>query len=728
MNPINKVTLTIEPGVTPIINRRLGDTSKSIFVMVNKSTEVVIRVTEGTQTDPVPVPPPVPTPVPVPTPTPVPAPTPTPTPTPEPTPVPPPAPAPLPPTPPSPLNPLKRAWMNLARMVVFDTWLEGSRYERFQRTVVITGVAKIPFHGEDLSRGGVVRALGGTNYDLLADGILVATTPIALGAERGVFTVDTNALAPGWHRFDIVSTDLTETNPAWYMHVGTTPIKDAPVPVATGSYDITHMTTAHYAGFVQHNTAPKAYPLVPRECPEFNTAIPGSQLFRENITPSRKGDIHRVSKDANGIVGTFNSQAYFWHSLTSKIPGLPLLDGPRNVGTMFMPNDMLVARNGGVYFLDSWRVGFCSAAGEIKTLFGYRHKTPPMPGVETELELEGDWSAIPPERRGMWEAWEMTWDKNSLALDPNAAPIGGEQPHSSGPRLFVTDTRHNRILLGTFNGKDRSAPAVVTEFITGLKDPFGIKWKKGVLYISERLSHRVAEYDATTGAFIRTVVSGAPLATVDQNRFVRLLAPLAQVQAEVCVAPEGLAILDDDDWLHFGSRAMEQVKKVDLVTGEVKYVAKPRIDINANFVKLSISDGTFGPRSTVFMSTWSNGGLGMPDAVLPDGTGWGYHGDGTVPRGRGGLWSSLGYTAASAVGKGRMYFGSSEEGLIQISKALPTDPPVDVKKYELGQSQYIAAGHYVLHGWNGYGYHGYKLPFGETPEMDYFLEFNGVKP
>lgn len=710
MNTIKKVVLTIDPGVTPVVKRRLGDTSNSVLITVNKSTDLVVKFAEQPGTTPVPTPTPTPVPIPEPTPDPVP--------TPIPTPVPVPVPA------PSPLNPLQRSVMNLARMVVFDTWHESSRYERFQRLVVITGVAKIPFHGEDFSAGGVVRVLSGTNYDLLADGILIATTSIPPGTQRGVFTVDTNTLSPGWHRFDIVSTDTTETSPAWYMHVGATPIKDASVPVATGSYDITHRTTVHYVGFVQPNTKSRAYPLAPRECPEFNTAIPGSQLFRENIIPARKGNIHRPSKDANGVVGSFNTQAYFWYSLTGKIPGLPLLDGPRNVGNFFMPTAMLVTRQGGVYFADSWRIGRIAPDGTVTTRCGYRHKYPPMVGAGDEIELLGDWSAIPQERRGFHEIWGIAWDKNSLGLDQNANPIGGEQPHISGPRLFVADSQNNRIVLLQFEAQNHNEPKV-TEFITGLKDPWDVVCEKGVLYVSERLSHRINAYDANTGAFIRTVVSGSPLATVNQNRFVRISVPLAQVQAEVCVAPEGLAY--QDDWLYFGSRAMEQVKKVNLVTGEVKYVARPRIDDNANFVKLSISDGTFGPRGTVFMSTWSNGGLGMPDAVLPDGTGWGYHGDGTISRGRGGNWASLGYTTASAVGMGRLFFGSSEEGLVQISKALPTDPLVDVKKYELGQHQYISAGHYVLHGWNGYGYHGYNLPFGETPEMDYFLEWNGVK-
>ena len=75
---------------------------------------------------------------------------------------------------------------------------------------------------------------------------------------------------------------------------------------------------------------------------------------------------------------------------------------------------------------------------------------------------------------------------------------------------------------------------------------------------------------------------------------------------------------------------------------------------------------------------------------------------------------------------GRLYCGSSQEGLVQISKALPTDPAPDYKTFRAGQSAYIARGLNVLHGNHGYGYFGLPLPFGQLPEIDHYLSWNGL--
>jgi hypothetical protein len=59
--------------------------------------------------------------------------------------------------------------------------------------------------------------------------------------------------------------------------------------------------------------------------------------------------------------------------------------------------------------------------------------------------------------------------------------------------------------------------------------------------------------------------------------------------------------------------------------------ARDFCDGNSQFVKIALSDGTFGPRGTLFIWTFSNRDLGMPVVFLPDGTRW------TLKRGRHGV-------------------------------------------------------------------------------------------
>ncbi len=618
--------------------------------------------------------------------------------------------------------------MNLASMIVFDAWHEGSRYERYQRLTVLSGAtATIKFHGENLAGGGALRPLLAGQYRLLVDGVARATATVATGAVRASFTLDLAPLSQGWHAFDVeIAAGSPETCPRWFMYVDKglpLPAAGEPIPVASGSYDVAHRGLRHYFGMLpSQQVQPAAWPLPPRECPVFSDPLPYAQMHRENIVPTREGNILRPNRNARGVVSTFNKQSYFWSDLIRKQPPLPLLDGPRNVGTFQMPTTILVSRQGGAYFADPWRVGRVAPDGTVTTRAGYRHKRPhSYYGGAQELELVGDWSHIPEQRRGFHEIWGLAWDLGSLAVDPNKPPIEGENPHATGPRLFVADSQNNRVVLLTFRPDTHEEP-MVTEFLTGLRDPWDVAWAGGVLYVTERQSHRIAAYDAVTGAFLRTVVSGAALATVDVNRMVRRSADVAVLRAQPCVAPEGL--FHQDGWLYFGSKAQGEVRKVNLETGELKVVCAPTIDGNSQFMKVALSDGTFGPRGTVFTWTWSIGAFGMPMAFLPDGTRWSYHTYENISRGRGGKWETLGYASAGGIGMGRLLTGSSQEGLIQISKALPTDPAPNSTQYIAGQRQYLERGLNLLHGHHGHGHFGLPLPWGESAAIDYYLKWN----
>jgi hypothetical protein len=284
----------------------------------------------------------------------------------------------------------------------------------------------------------------------------------------------------------------------------------------------------------------------------------------------------------------------------------------------------------------------------------------------------------------------------------------------------------------TFTRDSFTAEPVVTEFLTGLGDPWDVVWVDGSIFVSERTSHRIVEYDATTGALIRIVVEGAALATVSENRFVVPLAALSTIRAEDVVAPEGLFY--QDDWLYYGSRAMQEVRRVHLTTGEIQVVCRPIIDTNSLYIKIALSDGTFGPRGTVFTFTFSNARFGFPQAFLPNtgpaGTVWGFHSHlPHLSRGKGGRSNSIGYPTAGGVGLGRLYCGSTEEGLVRLSKSLPEDPTPNEARYNNGVLEWFRRGYRLVYGDSGFGYQGMDLPWGVHDDIDYLLTWNGhVEP
>jgi hypothetical protein len=417
---------------------------------------------------------------------------------------------------------------------------------------------------------------------------------------------------------------------------------------------------------------------------------------------------------------------YFWHHFIGAKPRFPLLDGLRGVGSVSMPTHLQVGRNGKIYFTDSWRLGVVSPYGEVKTLAGYRHKsTPSYWEPEPDVELVGDWSAIPESRRGFHELWGMAWDQRTLGTDPNAAPIGGEQPHVTGPRAFVADTQNNRVCLITFSATSRDAPAKVTEFITGLADPWDVVCENGVLYVSERTAHRISAFDATTGARLRTVLQGQDMSGVNASRFPFKKASTTDIQTQNVVGPEGMTY--QDGWLYYASRVMEQVKRVNVSStskplGTVELVANVTMDTNSQYAKIAISDGTFGPRGTVFVVTWSVLYYGFPQAYLPNGTLWNYQGGYEEP----GLpYATNGYPCAVAVGAGKLVWGGAIEGLVMLSRKLASDPQLDHARYVRGEKEYIGRGYPLLYGHAGWGFYGIPLPWGQSGDMDYFLAAQG---
>lgn len=620
--------------------------------------------------------------------------------------------------------------INKSRMLIFDSFSTGGRYERFQRLQVLSGaVANVSFLSNDIASGGVVLGLLANLYTLLVDGEARATVSVVPGAILATFKLNLAGITDGWHRMSVVG-DPSESPVPWMMFVNKAlaPVTPSETYVVSGTWEMTHYTYDHAIIKLPAVYKPTVMTLAPRVCVPFSSALPRTQLFRENLVPYRDGSIHRLNVNPQGVLTTFNEQNYFFSDLIGKLPAVHLLDGLRGVGTAVMTTHMMVDRHGGVYCCDPWRWFTVSLNGTVRTRFGWVHE-PIVGNWQTpgfRLKLVGDWSAVPVERRGPHEMWGGGFVKSSLALDPDAPPQGGEQPHLNSPRLLATDSQRNRVLCATFTRDDFSADPVVTEFITGMHDPWDLVEVDGIVYVSERKANRISKWDATTGAPLGTFIEGLDLAFLDGARTAQVKpgVTLAMIREQPCVMPEGLFHLDG--WIYFCSKVMQQVRRKSIATGEVQTVCSPAIDGNSRFMKISVGTGTFGPRGTVFVSTWSNAGI-LPQAFLPDGKQWILGMYARLSRGKGGNWDTQGYLSSQAEGMGRFYSASSSEGIVQLSQALPDDPVIDMVKYQRGEFKFTSTRKQLLHGQYGFGFFGLPLPFGEDVDIDYYLEVNGHK-
>lgn len=662
---------------------------------------------------------------------------------------PPPSPSPSPgpsdpPTDPVPAPPspgITARWINPAGAILIEGGFITSRYERNQRVVIWagSGVRRIEVIRYDFTAGGSRAPLQASEYRLKIDGTVRAVATRT--GDSVFFDVDQDGLSEGWHWLDVEGGPNETTIPQpIYRRRGDRAVAQTQMPILTHSYDMlfptfgfheerimsvpaAERTTIHY-GMVPARFEPTVQALAPRECPPFATAVPASDLVCTQVVPCRTSDLHRPTVTADGVMTTSGTQCYHYADFVAATPLFPLLDGPRGRGTVAGATHLQVGRGGKIYGVDPWRFFRIDTDGTIVTLAGWRQRTP-MANYSgpQNLELVGDWSSIPPSRHGFHEAWGMAWDERTLAVNESAPPIpseGNEKPHQTGPVAFISDTQNNRILRIEFSATSRSVPPKVTEFITGLGDPWDCVYSQGVLYVSERTRHRIAAYDATTGAFQKVVISGENLGFVDPQRKPRLNAgvTLDAVRAQPCVAPEGLYLRGRS--LYFGSRLMEQVREVNLDTGAVVRRQDIYCDGNSVYAKIAVSDGTFGPEGTIFVVTWSARKYGYPHAYLPNGDEWGFMGN---PR-LGTMWGDAGYPTAVAVGQGRLVVGNVSEGLNMVSFALPTDRTMP-RQAGAGALEYWRRGYRRSHGFSGWGHYGLPLPWGITPDIDAFLEYCG---
>jgi hypothetical protein len=620
----------------------------------------------------------------------------------------------------------------LFSVYLFDSQHVSSRYERFQRlqiVVDIVGAASLKFRRFNIAGGGALQNFSAGVFTLLVDGQDHSWIPVT-GGQSATFPVNESALAAGWRRVQIRD-PFGEVSPSHFIHVGVLRVDDL-VPACSNVYDWTHGPAKHKWCWVPHDAVPAHFPLKKRTRLPLTEKTPGADLYLEILVPDQW--TRRIST-AGEVRTTFGRQAYFFSDLIKKYPPVHLLDGPRGVGTLAMATHIEVGRAtqtidpasapvGALYVTDPWRLMRVDDDGRIRTLVGWRHRTPPCWWGRSppELELVGNWEGVPV--KGIHECWGAAWDKHSLRVDPNAVPdANGRQRHIRNPVIYLTDPQNGRVLRVEFDGGNHSTPAKVTEFLVGLNDPWDCveNSDERELIVSERGSHRICAYDMDTGEFRRVIVLGEALASVDVNRVVIKYGTLEQRLAAPCVAPEGLARLDQ--WLYFAGIAQGQCRRVHLGTGELQILGSVPLDGNSRFIKIAVSDGTAGPYGAWFATTWSLAQFGYPTAHLLDGTQW-YLVKNTQDSpgtGRGPYFENINYAAAVGVGNGRIVFGSASYGLRQLVKAFPTDPNIDRTKYDKGRWDLD----HLLYAEGGHNVFGLPPPFGQTPELDYYLTVHG---
>lgn len=638
-----------------------------------------------------------------------------------------------PPPPPDPtIGVVVTKTLNIAALIMPESYTKDSMtYERWQIEQIENKGTNYIYNFRVASDSSP-RPFRTTPYRLYIDDVEVQSKTIPAGNNIGSFTVNTSALAHGYHKLEIFGA-ADETSMVTSLFVKEAGAAD-PVKmlVTMGSHDCQHggLTRFHYA-WVPYKHEPTARPFVLATRENFSTALGRASLIAKEIVPVRRSDIYRP-RMTDGVLHTCNSQNYLINPLMNLIPDKALLDGPRGVGTVNGATHLQVGRVGGIYFCEAWRIGHISTDGTIRTIAGLRSRNPAdkhRSPVASDYDLVGNWSAVPASRRGFHEIWGLAFWQRSLMVDEtaDAIPNNGtlEKPHVlPGPVAFVPDSQFNRIVKLQFSHNNHDTPVIITEFITGLSDPWDCVEHNDVLYVSERTKNRISKWNALDGTYLgnfKTGPTGLTLANLASDRRPVALASLATIQAQDCVLPEGLFILDGH--LYMGSQVMQQVRKWNIDTGALVFTLNfPPNFMNGYYIKPTVSDGTFGPRGTIFACGWGSNTAIYPPAWLPDGTKWNYD----FGEGPGKVFDTVEYLSAAGVGKGILVAGSSLEGITIIRKSQPGEKSYKwAEGYKDALDEWQKLGYTLVHGKGGFGHYNLPLPWGVNTKIDYYLEMYG---
>jgi hypothetical protein len=645
---------------------------------------------------------------------------------------------------------------NLSRMVIFREWNMQGRYTRWiPNKVVGASIAKLEFLVENPLSGTAVYLQPVPHHlvvDIRGDGtdrrVVATMTPSGTQQIAWWTNVDLSTIPDGWHIFDIEGFSSPDTaHPLWvYVAKTGTIVPGDFAPVQTGSFGMIREDgpTARW-GKAPLTLDPPVMKIQPRATfTHFSHKALPTELFRRNLSPYINGDPPYLRTTDDGRKTCLNSHAYAYSTIITAKPGVVLRDGPYGVGLVPGATVLWIGARGTVFFLDSWRFGRVLPNGDVVTLCGWRHG-------DNGLELVGDWSAIPPERHGLREPWGLVFLNkpiqrvhDTLLVNPDTSvtvpleTIGAANdgvmahPHAYNPVAFIADSQHNRILRVEFDGHSHDVKPKVTEWITGLSDPWSVAIDEAdTLYVTERQAHKITMWSSATpqtglGTLIETPSPGYELARIDVNRRVVRVRPRDELRTHPCVLPEGIAYQDGE--ITWASKAQSDIRRINVQTREMRVLASFDAAAKAEYAQISLSDGTFGPRGTVFLSTWEVDRMGCPWGFLPDGTRWYPVAMASVAAnsGAGGKWENIGYSMASAVRNGRLIYSGADYGIVELSLKQPGDYTIDEKRFAAGKQAYDHAGYRLRTGVHGFRqWKDDPLPWGMSPDVDYYLQMNG---
>lgn len=565
---------------------------------------------------------------------------------------------------------------------------------------------------------------------LLGAPIVVGSVSAPANATDVRLTFDKSALVEGWYMIGITGLPAGWDYlpyPAYVRH-GATALPQAYTPVIVGSYKHDKTRRLSYS-LVPAKFDPIVVPTPHRDFPPITPIArvadlvgkPADVKAREMaklaytmLVPFKRDDVYRPSKLPSGVWTTANIQNYDASSFAQDKPRWTVLEGERGRSNLVCATALVLTHRtdtAKVVFAQPWNVGTRSDDGTIKILFGYVHDEPPLypywnlfsqQRPPTPIRLVGDWSAMPPTRRVPHEFWGLAIDYRTTVTDETAAPVGTppEKPHPGDVVMYVCNTKMHNVIKATLDGKDRTVPAKLTEFAY---KPGGLPWWcvtfGNLLIVSWSGVHVIEAYDMDNAG--------------------------ALVWSRAFTRPEGLAELGG--FLYIGSRATSTVQKMDIATGATTKFCDVPTDNNSGFVNVAVAMDTFTPGVNVATVTWSGiNANGWPIFWGPDGQRLAI-GDRELGFGEPkGMYfpDGLSYGAAVAMNSTRTVFNTVQDGLHQLSAALPTDAVVPQivkdgakKMYDLDLE--LVYGDYFF----GYGGQSARGKYG--PEVDALIDNMG---
>lgn len=632
------------------------------------------------------------------------------------------------------------------------TWAKNTRYNRKHDEIIVTdGILHVEVQSREFGAGRRHRMPG--EYTLLIDGEPFAPLPVKNNRWGDYLEedIDVSAAGGGNHLVEIFSTAGEQSIPEpMYIEAGG-PRREW-LAIMPPSQEVIIQGHPFAIQYVRNTFEPVAEPLEPRQYTPFNYLPKGAEQWREVLIPCDES-AHYPTLTDEGVPTAMSWQRYYAGSVTDDMPDFPLLDGERGicnagaamhieVGSAACPE--LGGRVENVYVQGSYQWYKLRPNGEKVTLVGWRSNPAHMsdPGSTPVYDLVGDWSAIPEARHGFGGGWGACFIPKSLRVNTAAPRVPEEQnlhPHFSpkgdgyGPAALLTDDRFSRILKAQGGSHSHGTEWRVTEWCTDLISPFDIvphPFLEDHYIASDQEGNAIylLRDHGDRGEIVDTIVQGAPLAELHPiSRIATSKYSLDRRRQADAVFPQGLAVVGDD--LLFGMNMQEQIRKIGLRSGVIDIaVAESRTARSYAYSKFAVSTGQAGPAMTIYQQRWSNSDGGFPDVFLPGGQKYDLckHGGPGLLRGRGGWYQSEGYGSGVGIGPGRIVWNTVRGGLSQLRLADAGEPLFDRRRFNDGESLFVQRTHAERFGRAGWGaWHGERLPWGEHPDIDYFLACSG---